>query len=91
MQGRARFQQHPDASCHQVFFFTARQGAEEDQAILTETVASFLPGRDKDLSASLYVPERKFHDSTLYYVYYYHRSYTKCVKFYKLALKLSNF
>ena len=25
---RARFQQHRDASCHQVFFFPARQGAE---------------------------------------------------------------
>ena len=25
---RARFQQHGDASCHQVFFFSARQGAE---------------------------------------------------------------
>jgi len=27
-QGRAQFQQHRDASCHQVFFFPARQGAE---------------------------------------------------------------
>ena len=27
-QRRARFQQHGDASCHQVFFFPARQGAE---------------------------------------------------------------
>ena len=27
-QGRARFQQHRDASCHQVFFFPASQGAE---------------------------------------------------------------
>ena len=27
-QGRARFQQHRDASCHQFFFFPARQGAE---------------------------------------------------------------
>jgi len=27
-KGRARFQQHRDASCHQVFFFPARQDAE---------------------------------------------------------------
>jgi len=27
-QGRARFQQHRDANCHQVFIFPSRQGAE---------------------------------------------------------------
>jgi len=27
-QGRARFQQHRDESCHQVSFFSARQGPE---------------------------------------------------------------
>jgi len=49
---RARFQQHRDASCHQVFFF-ARQGKapKEIHAILTETLACFLPGRAKYLSA----------------------------------------
>jgi len=101
-QGRAWFQQHRDASCHQVsfparqgaernsrhsdrnislfpsnklgsmsgtraipttsrrelsssFFFSARQGAEGNHAILTETLACFLPGRAKELSAPLYV------------------------------------
>ena len=29
-QGRARFQQHRDASCHQVFFSRTRQGAERN-------------------------------------------------------------
>ena len=37
------------------FFLPARQGAElEIHAILTETLASFLPGRAQDLSAPLY-------------------------------------
>ena len=50
----ARFPQHRDASCNQVFFRPARQGAEEIHTILTETLAFFLPGRAKDLSAPLY-------------------------------------
>ena len=41
---RARFQQHRDASCNQVFFFFyARQGAEEIHAILTETLGEHAP------------------------------------------------
>ena len=36
------------------FFFLARQGANEIHAILTETLACFLPGRAKDLPAPLY-------------------------------------
>jgi len=36
------------------FFFPARQGAEEIHAILTETLACFLRGRAKNLSAPLY-------------------------------------
>jgi len=34
---RGRFQQYGDASCHQVFFFFARQCAKEIHVILTET------------------------------------------------------
>ena len=53
-QGRARFQQHRDASCHQVSFFSPQGKApKEIHAILTETAACFLPGRVKDLSATL--------------------------------------
>ena len=50
----ARFQQHRDASCHQVLFFLQGKALKEIHAILTETKACFLPGRAKDLSAPLY-------------------------------------
>jgi len=53
-QGRARFQQHRDASCHQVFFFVQGKAPKEIHAILTETLPCFLPGRAKDISAPLY-------------------------------------
>ena len=51
----ARFQQHRDASCHQVFFFVSGKamGPKEIHAILTETLACFLPGVAKYLSAPL--------------------------------------
>ena len=52
-QGSARFQQHRDASC-QVFFFLQGKAPKEIHAILTETLACFLPGHAKDLSAPLY-------------------------------------
>ena len=39
---RPRFQQHGDASCHQVSF-PARQGPEEIDAILTETLGKYGP------------------------------------------------
>jgi len=52
--GRARFQQHRDASCHQVFFLLRGKASKEIHTILTETLACFLPGRAKDLSATLY-------------------------------------
>ena len=39
---RARFQQHRDKSCHQVFF-SARQGPKEIHAILTETLQEHAP------------------------------------------------
>ena len=53
----ARFQQHRDASCHQGFFFFLQGKApKEIHAILTETLACFLPGRAKDLSAPLTLP-----------------------------------
>ena len=42
---------------HQVFFFCCLQGKapKEIRAILTETLACFLPGRAKDFSAPLYL------------------------------------
>jgi hypothetical protein len=55
-QGRARFQQLRDASCHQVFFFLQHKAPKEIHAILTEILACFLPGRAKDLSAPLCYP-----------------------------------
>jgi hypothetical protein len=52
-QERATFQQHRDASCHQVFFLLQGKAPKEIYAILTETLACFIPGRAKDLSAPL--------------------------------------
>ena len=52
-QGRARFQQHRDASCHQGFFSLEGKAPKEIHAILTETLACFLTGRAKDLSEPL--------------------------------------
>ena len=54
-QGHARFEQHRDASCHQVFFFLQGKAQNEIYSILTETLVCFLPGRAKDLSAPLYL------------------------------------
>jgi len=48
-----RFQQHRDASCHLDFFLQGK-APKEIHAILTETLACFLPGRAKDLSAPLH-------------------------------------
>jgi len=47
-----RFQQLRDASCHQDVFLQGK-APKEIHAILTETLACFLPGRAKDLSAPL--------------------------------------
>ena len=49
----ARLQQHRDASCHQDFFFLQSKALKEIHAILTDTLACFLPGQAKDLSAPL--------------------------------------
>ena len=38
-----------------VFFFLQGKALKEIHAILTETLACFLPGRAKDLSAPLYI------------------------------------
>jgi len=54
--GRARFQQHRDASCHHEFFFLQGKAPKEIHATLLETLACFVPGWAKDLSASLYNP-----------------------------------
>ena len=63
---RARFQQHRDASCHKVFFFFLQGKApKEIHAIPTETLACFLPGRAKDLSAPLYIFARKLLNTEL--------------------------
>ena len=50
-QGCAQFQQYRDMSCHQVFYPLQDKTPKEIHAILTETLACFLPGRAKDLSA----------------------------------------
>ena len=52
-QGRAWFQKHRDASCHK-FFFLQGNTLKEIHAIRTETLACFLPGQAKDLSAPLH-------------------------------------
>jgi hypothetical protein len=57
-QGRARYQQHRDANCHQVVVPPPPlqgKAPKEIDAILTETLACFPPVRAKDLSAPLYV------------------------------------
>jgi len=55
MSETVRFQQHRDASCNQGFFFLQGKAPKEIHIILTEILACFLPGRAKDLSASLYI------------------------------------
>jgi len=40
---RARFQQHRDVSCHQVFFFLQGKAPKEIHAILTETLGEHSP------------------------------------------------
>ena len=40
---RARFQQHPDASCHQVFFCLQGKAPKEIHAILTEKLWEHAP------------------------------------------------
>ena len=42
MSGEARFQQHRDTSCHQVFFLQGK-GTKEIHAILTETLGEHAP------------------------------------------------
>ena len=54
-QGRARFQQHRDASCHQVLFPFQGKAPKEIHTILTETLTCFLPCRAKDLPAPLLI------------------------------------
>ena len=49
----SRFQQHRDASCHEVFFFVQSKAPKEIHAIRTETLPCFLPRRAKDLSAPI--------------------------------------
>ena len=40
---RARFQQHRDVSCHQVFFFLQGKALKEFHAILKETLGEHAP------------------------------------------------
>ena len=42
------------------FFFLQGKTPKEIHAILTETLACFLPGRAKDLSATLYLRRQKW-------------------------------
>jgi hypothetical protein len=46
--------QNRDASCHQVFSLQGK-APKEIHAILTETLASFLPGLTNDLSGPMYL------------------------------------
>jgi len=48
-----------------IFFFLQGKAPKEIHAILTETLIFFLPGRAKDLSASLYGRLRLKRDGTL--------------------------
>jgi len=57
MSEGARFQQHRDASFHQVFYFPTRQGVEGNSR-------HFLPGGANDLSAPLYRWHLKLKDFT---------------------------
>jgi len=59
-QGRARFQQHRDASYHKDFSPLQGKAPKEIHAILTETLGCFLSGRAKDLSAPLYYDSSQF-------------------------------
>jgi len=43
VRGRARFQQHGDGSCHQVFFFLQGKAPKEIHAVLTETLGENAP------------------------------------------------
>ena len=52
---RARFQRHRDASFHQVFSSLQGKAPKEIHDILRETLACFLLGRAKDLSAYQYI------------------------------------
>jgi len=58
-QGRAWFQQHWDARFHQVSSSLQGKAPKEIQAILTETLACFLPGRVKNFSARLYLAAQR--------------------------------
>jgi len=60
-QGRARFQQHRDASRHQGSFSLQGKAPQEINTILREILACFLPGRAKDLSAHLLYRQRRAH------------------------------
>ena len=52
-QRRARFQHIETRAVIKFFFFLQGKAPKEIHTILTETLACFLPGRAKDLSASL--------------------------------------
>jgi len=53
-QGCARFQQYRETRAVIKFLFLQGKAKKEIDAVLTETLACFLPSRAKDLSASLY-------------------------------------
>jgi len=57
-KGRRKIQKPPDPGRHPAPPPPPLQGKapKEIHAILTETLAFFLPGRAKDLSAHLYIP-----------------------------------
>ena len=52
------------------FFFLQGKAPKEIHAILTETLACFLPGRTKDLSVYMAVREKKFFAVTFSGIFY---------------------
>jgi len=64
---------HRDASCHQDFFFLQGKAPKKIHAILTQTLASFLPGRAKDLSAPLYNQTTHWNSEGLPHNHKFHR------------------
>ena len=78
--GRKQARKHARDACYfnnietraviKVFFFLQGKAPKEIHAILTETLACFLPGRTKDLSVPLYLSFR-----TYTFTYLFRRSY----------------
>ena len=67
LSGSARFQQHRDASCHQVFFFPARQGAEGNSRHSDRNISLFPSWLGWGLISTPIKPTRWTNVSNLFY------------------------